>query len=40
EGEDGFGSFWHTTNDTMEVIDKSTLKAVGQTVLAVIYSEF
>lgn len=34
-----FGSFWHTVNDTMEVIDKSTLKAVGQTVTAVIYNE-
>lgn len=35
----GFGSFWHTLNDSMDVIDKSTLKAVGQTVLEVIYNE-
>jgi hypothetical protein len=34
-----FGSSWHTINDNMEIIDKSTLKAVGQTVLAVIYDE-
>jgi hypothetical protein len=34
-----FGSSWHTINDNMDIIDKSTLKAVGQTVLAVIYDE-
>ena len=34
-----FGSFWHTIDDNMDIIDKSTLKAVGQTVLAVIYNE-
>jgi len=34
-----FGSYWHTHNDNMEVIDKATLKAVGQTVLQVIYNE-
>ncbi|KAA6306570.1 hypothetical protein EZS27_041770, partial [termite gut metagenome] len=34
-----FGSSWHTLNDNMEIIDKSTLKAVGQTVLSVIYDE-
>ncbi len=34
-----FGSFWHTHNDNMDNIDKNTLKAVGQTVLEVIYSE-
>lgn len=34
-----FGSFWHTQNDNMDVIDRSTLKAVGQTVLEVIYNE-
>ena len=37
--ENGFGSFWHTVDDTMENIDKQTLKAVGQTVLTVIYQE-
>lgn len=35
----GFGDFWHTTGDTMDVIDKNTLMAVGQTVLEVIYNE-
>ena len=34
-----FGSYWHTHNDNMDVIDKSTLKAVGQTVLEFIYNE-
>lgn len=34
-----FGPFWHTVNDTMENIDRNTLKAVGQTVLEVIYHE-
>jgi hypothetical protein len=34
-----FGDFWHTVNDNMSGIDKNTLKAVGQTVLAVIYNE-
>lgn len=34
-----FGDFWHTVNDDMSGIDKQTLKAVGQTVLAVIYNE-
>lgn len=34
-----FGDFWHTVNDDMSGIDKKTLKAVGQTVLNVIYEE-
>lgn len=34
-----FGPTWHTVNDNMDNIDRSTLKAVGQTVLAVIYNE-
>jgi Zn-dependent M28 family amino/carboxypeptidase len=36
------GSFhhsWHTHNDNMEVIDKNTLKAVGETLLGVILDE-
>ena len=33
----GFGAHWHTLGDNMNVIDKETLKAVGQTVLDVIY---
>lgn len=35
----GFGNFWHTHNDNMNIIDKATLKAVGQTVMEVIYTE-
>lgn len=34
-----FGPTWHTVNDTMENIDPNTLKAVGQTVMDVIYNE-
>lgn len=37
--EGGFTPTWHTINDTMDHIDKNTLKAVGQTVLEVIYNE-
>jgi len=35
----GFPAHWHTHRDVMDVIDRSTLKAVGQTLLAVIFSE-
>ncbi len=35
----GFGWYWHTTKDDMNVISKETLKAVGQTVMEVIYKE-
>jgi len=34
----GFGAYHHTHNDNMNVIDKNTLKAVGQTLLEVIYT--
>lgn len=34
-----FGPTWHTMNDNMEHIDKNTLKAVGQTMIQVLYSE-
>lgn len=34
-----FGSYHHTHNDNMSIIDKSTLTAVGQTVLQVIYNQ-
>jgi hypothetical protein len=37
ENEHGFGDYWHTHNDTMENISRETLKAVGQTLLEVIY---
>lgn len=35
----GFGKFWHTHDDDMDVVSKNTLKAVGQTLLTVIYNE-
>ena len=35
----GFGSYWHTTHDTMENIDKATLNAVGTTLMHVVYNE-
>lgn len=35
----GFPAHWHTINDKIAVIDKQTLKAVGQTLLEVIYKE-
>lgn len=34
----GFFDGWHTTHDTMDCIDRNTLKAVGQTLLNVIYN--
>ncbi len=34
----GFGEYWHTHNDNMNAIDKKTLKAVGQTLVNVIYN--
>ena len=33
-----FGQYWHTHDDDMDIIDRKTLKAVGQTVMEVIYS--
>jgi glutaminyl-peptide cyclotransferase len=35
----GFGDHWHTHNDNMDIIDRNTLKAVGQVVAAVIWRE-
>lgn len=37
--ETGFASYWHTQKDNMGNIDRETLKAVGQTVLEVIYNQ-
>jgi hypothetical protein len=34
----GFGSYWHTHEDDMDVIDRGTLQAVGETVLATVYT--
>ena len=33
-----FGKFHHTHQDNMEIIDRQTLKAVGQTVLTYLYN--
>ena len=35
----GFGHFWHTHKDNMDIIDKKPLKAVGETVMEVIFKE-
>ena len=37
--ETGFYENWHTLKDDMDGIDRNTLKAVGQTVMEVIYKE-
>jgi len=37
--ESGFGSYWHTTHDTMDNVDKNTLNAVGTTLMHVVYNE-
>ena len=36
--QSSFGPTWHTVNDDMQHIDKNTLKAVGQTLIQLIYS--
>ncbi|MBL7788456.1 MAG: M28 family peptidase [Chitinophagales bacterium] len=35
----GFADYWHTHDDNMGSVDKSTLKAVGRTLLYTIYEE-
>ena len=35
----GFPAHWHTVNDNMNNIDRNTLRAVGQTILEVIFKE-
>ena len=37
--QSSFGPTWHTVNDTMEHIDPNVLKAVGQTLVQVLYTE-
>lgn len=37
--QSSFGPTWHTLDDNMDHIDKNTLKAVGQTMVQVIYTE-
>ena len=39
DSPNGFGEYHHTVNDNMDWIDANTLKAVGKTVLNVIYNE-
>jgi Zn-dependent M28 family amino/carboxypeptidase len=34
----GFAPHWHTHRDNMDIIDRNTLKAVGQTLVGVIYN--
>lgn len=35
----GFGDYWHTQQDNMDAVDKTTLGVVGRTMLGVVYSE-
>lgn len=35
----GFAPHWHTHEDNMDIIDKNTLAAVGETVLATVFQE-
>ena len=35
----GFGKHWHTHDDNMDIIDKETISAVGETVLATVLNE-
>ncbi len=37
--EGNFGDYHHTHDDNMQIIDRNALKAVGQTVLQVLYQE-
>lgn len=37
--EQFFGNYWHTHADNLDAVDPNTLKAVGQTLLEVLYKE-
>ncbi len=37
--DNGFGAYWHTHNDDMDIISRNTLRAVGETVLTMLYKE-
>ena len=37
--ESPFAPHWHTHADNLNIIDRATLKAVGQTLLQVIYEQ-
>ena len=39
DGSTGFGAHWHTHDDDLDVIDRTTLGDVGQVVTAVVYRE-
>lgn len=39
ETKTGFAPHWHTQADNMNLIDRATMKAVGQTILELIYKE-
>jgi hypothetical protein len=39
DAKNGFGHFHHTHKDNMDIIDKNTLKAVGDVVLDVVFNE-
>lgn len=40
EGDTGFAPGWHTMGDNMSVIDKESLRAVGQSLLQFIYGKY
>ena len=37
--QSSFGPTWHTVSDDMAHLDKNTMKAVGQTMIQVLYTE-
>lgn len=39
DGDSSFGPTWHTVNDTPEHIDPALLKAVGQTLIQLLYND-
>lgn len=39
DSDNAFGPTWHTLNDNMEHIDRNTLRAVGQTIIQVLFTE-
>ncbi len=39
DNENPFAAHWHTQQDVMAIIDKNTLKAVGQTLLQFVYEQ-
>ena len=37
--QSSFGPTWHTVNDDMQHLDRNTLKAVGQTIIQILFAE-